>query len=180
MELLFPQAEPEPGFTFHVAARDESGARALSELKDTGLALAADALGQAAEHVLGFWQMLRIELAFYIGCLNLHAQLTRRQIPLSFPIPLPGASRRHAFQGLRDPHLALRRDRGVVGNEPAADEKTLVVITGANQGGKTTFLRSVGLAQLMMQCGMFVTAELFRANLCVRVSRTSSARKTAP
>jgi DNA mismatch repair ATPase MutS len=32
----------------------------------------------------------------------------------------------------------------------------LVMITGANQGGKSTFLRSVGIAQLMMQAGMFV------------------------
>lgn len=167
LELLFPQAEP--GFTFHVAGRDESGTRALAELRETGLALAADALGQAAEHVLDFWRMLRIELAFYIGCLNLHDQLTRRQIPLSFPIPLPGASRRHAFTGLRDPHLALRRDQGVVGNDLEADEKTLVVVTGANQGGKTTFLRSIGIAQLMLQSGMFVAAESFRADLCDRV-----------
>ena len=40
------------------------------------------------------------------------------------------------------------------------------MITGANQGGKSTFLRSVGLAQLMTQCGMFVGAESFRANVC--------------
>ena len=42
----------------------------------------------------------------------------------------------------------------------------MVVITGANQGGKSTFLRSIGLAQLMMQCGMFVTAESFHADIC--------------
>ena len=46
------------------------------------------------------------------------------------------------------------------------DGKPLVVITGANRGGKSTFLRSVGLAHLMMQCGMFVPAEAFRANVC--------------
>ena len=33
------------------------------------------------------------------------------------------------------------------------------MITGANSGGKSTFLRSVGQAQLMMQAGMFVSAE---------------------
>ena len=33
------------------------------------------------------------------------------------------------------------------------------MVTGANQGGKSTFLRSVGLAQLMMQCGMLVPAD---------------------
>ena len=32
----------------------------------------------------------------------------------------------------------------------------------ANQGAKSTFLRSLGLAQLMMQCGMFVPAQSFR------------------
>ena len=47
-----------------------------------------------------------------------------------------------------------------------ADGKDLVIITGANQGGKSTFLRSVGLAQVMMQCGMFVAAEAFRSTVC--------------
>ena len=42
--------------------------------------------------------------------------------------------------------------------------KSLVVITGANQGGKSTFLRAVGLAQLMLQAGMFVGAETFAAD----------------
>ena len=44
--------------------------------------------------------------------------------------------------------------------------RLLVMITGANRGGKSTFLRGIGLAQLMMQCGMFVPAESFRANVC--------------
>jgi DNA mismatch repair ATPase MutS len=47
-----------------------------------------------------------------------------------------------------------------------AGRKNLVIITGANQGGKSTFLRSIGLAQLMMQCGLFVGAESFSADLC--------------
>ena len=54
----------------------------------------------------------------------------------------------------------------VVGNDVNADDKDLVIITGANQGGKSTFLRSIGLAQLMMQCGMFVPAQSYSANLC--------------
>jgi DNA mismatch repair ATPase MutS len=40
------------------------------------------------------------------------------------------------------------------------------VITGANRGGKSTFLRSAGLSHLMMQCGMFAPATTFRADVC--------------
>jgi len=39
------------------------------------------------------------------------------------------------------------------------------MITGANQGGKSMFLRSLGIAQLMLQCGMFVPARSFSADL---------------
>jgi DNA mismatch repair ATPase MutS len=50
-----------------------------------------------------------------------------------------------------------------------ADGKSLVMITGANQGGKSTLLRSVGLAHLMMQSGMFVGAQTFRADISAGV-----------
>ena len=56
--------------------------------------------------------------------------------------------------------------RSVVANDLDADGQTLIVIAGANQGGKSTFLRGVGLAQLMMQCGMFVAADAFTSNTC--------------
>ncbi len=56
--------------------------------------------------------------------------------------------------------VELRTDHRIVGNDLDGDKKDLVVITGANQGGKSTFLRSIGLAQLMMQCGMFVPANI--------------------
>jgi DNA mismatch repair ATPase MutS len=57
-------------------------------------------------------------------------------------------------------------ERRVVGNAVDADGRSLVIITGANQGGKSIFLRSIGLAQVMMQSGMFVAAESFGADLC--------------
>ncbi|GAP09138.1 mismatch repair ATPase [Bellilinea caldifistulae] len=42
----------------------------------------------------------------------------------------------------------------------------VIIVSGPNQGGKSTFLRSIGQAQVMMQSGMFVAAEQFTANLC--------------
>ncbi len=83
-----------------------------------------------------------------------------------FPYYFGLNEREHCFQGLYDISLSLILEQRVVGNSIKAAGKDLIMITGANQGGKTTFLRSIGQAQLMMQCGMFVAAEFFSANLC--------------
>jgi hypothetical protein len=155
-----------PAYTFRIADRDQAGATALSELQDRGIHLAGNALAQSADHIFSFFEMLRLELAFYVGCLNLHDRLVRIGQPVAFPAPAEAAQRRHAFRGLYDVCLALSLPRPVVGNEVDADGKSLVIVTGANQGGKSSFLRSIGLAQLMMQCGMFVGAEDFAADVC--------------
>src|SRR5581483_6638181 len=123
------------------------------------------ALAQAADHVREFFGMLRAELAFYVGCLNLHEELARRGEPTCMPVPATQA-RRWACRGLYDVGLALTLDQRVVGNDVDADGRDLVIITGPNTGGKSTFLRSIGLAQLMMQAGMFVPAESFSGSLC--------------
>lgn len=163
MHELSHKSEP---FTFHLDPRDERGAEALGNLRDRGMNLVANALAQSADHILSFFNMLRIELAFYVGCLNLYDGLARKGEPICFPVPVASNERRHSFVGLYDLCLALSMKEKVVGNDVNADGKDLVMITGANQGGKSTFLRSIGLAQLMMQSGMFVAAESFSANVC--------------
>jgi len=158
-----------PAYSYRLHPRDEAGARVLGDLRDRGLSRVADAVARAADHVERFFDMLRLELAFYIGCLNLSEQLARLREPISFPVPVDAGVRRHSFRGLYDVCLALTMKQKVVGNDVNADDKSLVIITGANQGGKSTFLRSIGLAQLMMQCGMFVPAESLCANICGRL-----------
>lgn len=138
----------------------------MQELKDRGINQVANALAQSADHIDSFLNMLRTEMAFYIGCLNLHEQLIRQGNPLTFPVPVAAREWRHTCRGLYDVCLALTKKQKVVGNEVDADGKEVMIITGANQGGKSTFLRGMELAQLMMQCGMFVGASSFSANLC--------------
>lgn len=159
-------AKKPPAYSFAIADRDEGGARALSELRDSGINLVANALAQSTDHILSFFNMLRTELAFYVGCLNLHRQLAQKGEPMSFPLPVAPAERKHSFKALYDVCLALSLEQRIVGNDVNADHKDLVIITGANQGGKSTFLRSIGLSQLMMQCGMFAPAEFFCSNVC--------------
>jgi MutS domain V len=158
--------EKEPVFRFELHPRDEPGAKALATLRNRAVSLAAAALAESADHVRDFFGMLKTELAFYIGCVNLHERLTEKEEPLCMPVPSPPSEPRLACSGLYDVGLALTVDRRVVGNDTNADGKELVVITGPNTGGKSTFLRSVGLAQLMMQGGMFVPAASFCGSVC--------------
>ena len=155
-----------PSYSFTIPPRDENGFRALEELRGRGINLVGNALTQSTDHILSFLRMVQAELAFYIGCLNLSERLTGKGEPTCYPLPLPSGRPTLAAQGLYDACLSLNIDGRVVGNGANADGKTLVMITGANQGGKSTFLRSVGLAQLMMQSGMFAPAESFSANVC--------------
>lgn len=155
-----------PAYTYRLADRDEAGARILTEMRDRGINRVGNALAQSCDHILGFFSMLRTELAFYVGCLNLHDKLTALGSPTCFPEPAEASERRHGFQGLYDISLSLTMDRPVVANNVDLARSNLVVVTGANQGGKSSFLRSIGLAQLMMQCGLFVGAEHFAAGLC--------------
>lgn len=156
----------QPAYSFQISDRDEAGARALGELKDRGVNLVANAAAQSAEHVLGFFTMLRAELGFYIGCLNLRARLYEKGYQTCFPDAPASGTADLSFDGLYDACLALTTSDHVVANTLNANHKRLVMITGANQGGKSTFLRSIGLAQLMTQCGMFAPATSYRATVC--------------
>ncbi|HEY1519926.1 MAG TPA: hypothetical protein VGF91_26105 [Solirubrobacteraceae bacterium] len=154
------------GYSFTIPDRDEGGFRALGELQDRGVNLVASALAQSVDHVESFFVMLRAEIGFYVACLNLRERLVELGEPTTFPVALTRGDPALSADGLYDVCLALTMDERVVGNHVGADGKSLVMITGANQGGKSTFLRSVGLAQLMTQCGMFVGAESLRVNVC--------------
>jgi DNA mismatch repair ATPase MutS len=159
-------AKDPPGYTFHIDPRDEAGAQIVANMRHRGIGRVAITLAQSADHVLNFFKMLQSELAFYIGCLNLHGKLVAKGEPVCFPTPVQAGERRHRFGGLYDVCLSLHMENKLVGNAANADGKDLTIITGANQGGKSSLLRGIGLAQIMMQCGMFVGAESFEAELC--------------
>jgi len=152
------------GFEFEIDARDEGGTHAVGELRMRGIALAATALARSSDHILSFFEALRFELGFYLGCLNLRDYLVGRGQAVCFPDPQPIGLALEA-RGLYDPSLSIVGAASVVGSDISLRGMDLVVITGANRGGKSTFLRSLGLAQLMMQSGMFVAADSFRSEV---------------
>jgi DNA mismatch repair ATPase MutS len=66
----------------------------------------------------------------------------------AFPVPVEQNQRVHNFKGLYDVCLALTMQKKIVGNDASLNNKNLVIITGANQGGKSTFLRSIACRNL--------------------------------
>lgn len=167
-ERLLSKQPKSYAFTIH--PRDEAGAQLLTELRDSSVNLVANALAQSTDHILGFFKMLQAELAFYVGCLNLNRRLSELNIPTSFPSPVQADGRVLTAKSLYDISLALTIGRKAIPNDLAADRMDALVITGANQGGKTTFLRSIGAAQIMMQAGMFLPAKAFRANTATSIA----------
>jgi MutS domain V len=155
---------PRTSYSFTIPPRDEAGGQILADLESRGVNLVANAAAQSADHIDSYFTMLRAELGFYVGCLNLADRLAAKGVPTAVPEPVRSSAPTFSCTDLRDTCLELQSAGPVVGNDVAADGAPLVIVTGANSGGKSTFLRSVGVAQLMMQCGLFVTARYYRAN----------------
>jgi hypothetical protein len=158
-----PAARSRDGIDIRIADGDDSGAQALAGIVDLGVARMAAVLARAADRILAFFRDLRFQAGFYVGCLNLHRRLGGA--PVCWPEPVSRGRAELSGRGLYDVCLALAApNRQVVGNDLDTGVG-LIMITGANQGGKSTFLRALGLAHLMMQCGMFVAATSLRATV---------------
>jgi DNA mismatch repair ATPase MutS len=110
-----------------------------------------------------FFDSLHQQAAFYFGAVNLTHQMKRFNLAWSFPKVCE--KDKLAFTELKEFVMCLEQRVDAVGNTCKMEHKMLLIVTGANQGGKSTFLRSIGIAQVMMQSGMMVTAEHFESDL---------------
>lgn len=133
------------------------------EIADSGLVWLLKTLSDFNHECSLFFEEIQEILGFYVGAINLYKKVISKGVAICFP----SFSERNEFNfsNLTDAGLVLKNQTSVVGNTFYFSNKTLCIITGTNQGGKTTFLRSIGLAQLMSQCGLFVTAAIFESQI---------------
>lgn len=110
-----------------------------------------------------FFEQLVFQAGFYMAAFHLSKRLERHE--MDFCYPKVGAQDDLKFQNLKDFVMAIEQGKNPVGNTSDIRKKILLIVTGANQGGKSTFLRSIGVAQIMMQCGLFVAAEYFESGI---------------
>jgi DNA mismatch repair ATPase MutS len=108
-----------------------------------------------------FFDNLHLQSAFYLGAVNLKHQMKRFSLDYCFPKVCE--KDQLTFRELKEFVMCLEQRVDAVGNTCDMKHKMLLIVTGANQGGKSTFLRSIGIAQVMMQSGLMVTAERFES-----------------
>lgn len=112
------------------------------------------------------------ELAFYLGALRLIERLRTAGLPICRPEIAPAEDRLCAIDDAYNPVLALRlldkdQPRSLAGVVITNDLRfgaagRIFVLTGPNQGGKTTYTQAVGLAQVLAQAGLFVPGSAAR------------------
>lgn len=109
---------------------------------------------------LQHWQELLLEMkkqvVFLAGCGRLYQR--GKEEGLFFCEP---GSEDVAADSLYELSLALQSYRLPVSNSIDVTPYDAVIVTGANQGGKSTYLRSMGIAQVMCQAGVYVPAKAY-------------------
>jgi len=111
---------------------------------------------------IGFFAALHGELAFYLGAVRLIERLRAAGLPVCRPEIAPAEARLCVIEDAYNLNLALRAlgadEAGrIVTNAVRFDEAARIfILTGPNQGGKTTYAQAIGLAQVLAQAGLYV------------------------
>lgn len=139
----------------------------LSELMEATSRPIAQALRRYTHINTRFLIALKDEIAFYLGAVKMIQSLQQAGLPMCAPEVAPMPSRIMHMTDLYNVNLALQlqnrqRPAGevVVRNDAIFDDDIgrIYILTGPNQGGKTTYTQAVGLAYLLMQAGLHVPA----------------------
>ena len=119
---------------------------------------------------------LERQLDYYGSAAEFIKSVRARGLPMCRPKLLPPESRTAELKGIFDLNFyrslvaedAISKLSGkIVLNDVEFDGRAgFYTVTGANNGGKTTFARAVGLCQVMAQAGMYVPAESAVISLC--------------
>jgi len=102
--------------------------------------------------------------------LDVLQNLAERATALDYVCPTLSESAELEIIGGRHPVVETVLDTPFVANDLRLDRETrMLVITGPNMGGKSTYMRQIALITLMAQIGSFVPANEARIGLCDQI-----------
>jgi DNA mismatch repair protein MutS2 len=128
------------------------------------MARLVDAVFTMLEDELATLVQLMGDLEFYLGALGFRDQAHAGGLSVCLPdLVSPQESR--MLSGLFNPLLLASGIVPVPCDLKSARLASTILVTGPNSGGKTRLLQSVGLTQLLAQCGLFIPARSGRVAL---------------
>ncbi len=136
----------------------------VEELLSSALRPVASKLARFVTVNADMLEGVRQDAAGFLAACDLAERFEQAGYTTCFPELLPQEERRSVFHGLYNPLLALasieeERPEPVIANDISFDaEGHFFVLTGPNQGGKTTFTQALGIAHALAQCGLFAPA----------------------
>ncbi len=98
------------------------------------------------------------EVADALATLDVLAALARHAQRAAWVAPQLTDTAGLALQGVRHPVVERLVESYVANDCQLHDERKLLIITGPNMGGKSTYMRSIALTVLLAYCGSFVPA----------------------
>jgi len=135
--------------------------RDLADILDKTSKPIARTLSQFSQLNGQFLTHLRHELHFYLGAVNLIRRFQALGLPLCQPDIAPIEERCCQIEASYNFNLALHLQwekdvaQRIVRNEVSlGDRGRIAILTGPNQGGKTTYLQAVGLTFVLAQAGL--------------------------
>jgi len=115
---------------------------------------------QALSRITNDLDDLYQDLSFYLGALLYLRQMKKTRTPVCYPEIRPASEKAFRVKNMYNPILTVFKRGGTIPNDIEFKEGgEILVLTGINQGGKTTFLRSVGVTQALFQLGWPVACE---------------------
>lgn len=148
----------------YISLEETSTENNVRELVEANLEAVFKVLSRFNKELIHFFRGIRYQFGVYSCCSHLYSALTSAGVSCCFPEFVEDENS-FSVKGLIDIGLVIKNGEMVIGNTVSVKNKNLWLITGANQGGKTTFLRSIGLGVLMAQSGLFVSATFYKAKI---------------
>ena len=149
--------------------------RDLNEILQTAAGPVATALRQYTRLNGSLLIALEGEIAFYLGAVRLIRKLHASGLATCRPTILPKDVREMEISGAYNLNLALRllgretpsskstiAERIIANDVRFDDSGRIFILTGPNQGGKTTYIQMVALLHVLAQAGVHVPAQSAR------------------
>jgi DNA mismatch repair protein MutS len=124
----------------------------------------ADQLRQYAGLHGKLFMDLRQGLLFYLGSVRFIRRFQKMELPMCRPQIVPAEERRCEVKDSYNVQLVLKHLELDDGTKPAVVENDILlgsdghilILTGPNQGGKTTYMQGVGILHILAQAGCYV------------------------